>query len=201
MTIELIKDQEHNITKSHPTLKSVDVEIGWEIEAVDNEFGGNREEEDPYELDGSVFLLNSFRRIRSEDDFVFYNHKENEDVSVSLRDRPEGVDKKEILNLRLSDIAYDISHLVFSLSIHNAIDRLQNFSRVKNVYIAVKEIDSQSEIIRYAVDLSDYSDFNAATVAEFYRIGPEWVFKAGGQGYEKALGDVARDFDVNIRGE
>lgn len=201
MTVELIKEQEHNITKSHPTLKSVDVEIGWYVEPVDNEFSGNREEEAPYELDASVFLLNNFRRIRSEDDFVFYNHKENEDVSVSLRDRKDATVCKDVINLRLSEIAYDVSHLVFALSIHNSIDRMQDFRRIKNVYIAVKELDSQAEVIRYNVDTSEYGESNAATLAEFYRIGPEWVFKAGGQGYEKALGDVARDFDVNVRGE
>ena len=54
----------------------------------------------------------------------------------------------------------------------------------------------EAEIARY--DLSeDASTETAMVFGELYRNGPEWKFRAVGQGYSSGLAGIARDFGVN----
>ncbi len=201
MMIELVKEQEYNLSQNHLTLKSANVDVSWDVIPVDNEFGSGNDEEEPHDLDVSAFLVNGFRKIRSEDDFVFYNNKETDDFTVTLKERVQGSTLTDSFHLKLSEISFDIAHVVFSLSIHNALDRMQNFGRIKDVVVKVSDADTNDVLVRYVFPVLEYSNNNAVTFGEFYRIGADWVFKAIGQGYDNGLGDIAREFDVNVRGE
>ena len=54
-----------------------------------------------------------------------------------------------------------------------------------------------TELTRY--DLSeDASTETAMVFGELYRNGPEWKFRAIGQGYASGLAGIARDFGVNV---
>ncbi|MBK67644.1 MAG: chemical-damaging agent resistance protein C [Rickettsiales bacterium] len=201
-TIRLTQGQEASVTEKDPALKHVAVGLGWDVRQVDNEFSGDDKQAD-YDLDASAFLLNNFGRIRHEKDFVFYNNMRCDEGCVALtKDNQTGVGEgdDEIIEVELKEVPFDITRIAFAASIHNAIDRQQNFGMIENAFIRVVNKETDVEIVRY--DLSgDFSAFNAIILGELYRVGSDWVFIAKGEGYKGALGEVARSFDVNVRGE
>jgi len=68
---------------------------------------------------------------------------------------------------------------------------------VRNAFIRVVNAADKSELARY--DLSeDASTETAMVFGELYRNGPEWKFRAIGQGYASGLAGIARDFGVNL---
>lgn len=201
--IHLKQGEEANVSKEDPTLKHLKVGLGWDVRKTDNEFLSSDEKPADYDLDACAFMLNNFGNIRHERDFVFYNNMESDDKSVIHKgdnQTGEGSGDDEIIDVELGDVPFDITRIAFSGSIHNAVDRKQNFGMVDNAFIRLVNRDTGEEIVRY--DLTgDYSQYNAIILGELYRIGAEWVFIAKGEGYKGGLAEVARSFDVNIRGE
>ena len=87
--------------------------------------------------------------------------------------------------------------IVFPVSIYNAEAGGQSFGQVRNAFIRVVNQSGEAEIARY--DLSeDASTETAMVFGELYRNGPEWKFRAIGQGYASGLAGIARDFGVNL---
>jgi len=87
--------------------------------------------------------------------------------------------------------------MVFSVTIHEAATRSQNFGQVANAFMRVIDQNSGKELARY--DLSeDYSVETAMIFGEVYRHNDEWKFKAIGAGFEGGLGPLARSMGVNV---
>jgi tellurium resistance protein TerD len=90
-----------------------------------------------------------------------------------------------------------VDSIVFPVSIYDAESRGQSFGQVRNAFIRVVDQANGNELARY--DLSeDASTETAMVFGELYRNGPEWKFRAIGQGYASGLAGIARDFGVNI---
>ncbi len=70
--------------------------------------------------------------------------------------------------------------------------------QIRNAYIRVVEALTGAELARF--DLTeDASTETAMVFGELYRHGPEWKFRAIGQGYASGLAGIARDYGVHIR--
>lgn len=83
------------------------------------------------------------------------------------------------------------------MSIHDADARGQSFGQIRNAFIRVVDSVTGAELARY--DLTeDASTETAMIFGELYRHGPEWKFRAIGQGYASGLAGIARDYGVNI---
>ena len=65
MAISLGKGGNLSLTKTDPSLSKILVGLGWDERSTD----GN-----DFDLDASAFLLNSNGKVRSDADFIFYNH-------------------------------------------------------------------------------------------------------------------------------
>ena len=103
----------------------------------------------------------------------------------------------EALKLNLSQIPADVNKVVFSVTIHDAEARRQNFGMVTNAFVRVVNQDDNKELARY--DLSeDASTETAMIFAEIYKNNGEWKFKAVGQGFAGGLAPLARQFGVSI---
>jgi tellurium resistance protein TerD len=90
-----------------------------------------------------------------------------------------------------------VTSIVFPVSIYDGDSRGQSFGQVRNAFIRVVNAADKSELARY--DLSeDASTETAMVFGELYRNGPEWKFRAIGQGYASGLAGIARDFGVNL---
>lgn len=205
MALTLSKGQNLSLTKTAPALKIARLGLGWDTRSTAGA---------AFDLDASAILVGDNGKVRSDADFVFYNQMGDVTLSDGRNFDPErasvmyqgdnrtgegdGDDEQVVLDL--TKVPTNIARIVFTVSIHEAELRGQNFGQVRNAYIRLvndEMPEPDNEIVRY--DLSeDASTMTALIFAEVYRHNGEWKFKAVGQGYNDGLGGIARDFGVDI---
>ncbi|ABC21695.1 TerD family protein [Rhodospirillum rubrum] len=191
MAVSLSKGGNVSLSKEAPGLTAINVGLGWDARVTDGS---------AFDLDASAFLLNEAGKIRSDADFIFYNNKTSSDGSVVHQgDNQSGAGEgdDETVAIDLTKVPADVQKVAFSVTIHEADARKQNFGQVTNAFIRVVNQADGKEITRY--DLSeDYSTETAMIFGELYRNGADWKFKAIGQGFAGGLGPLAKNFGVNI---
>lgn len=191
MAISLSKGQKVDLTKSNPGLKNLVVGLGWDTNKYD---GGN-----DFDLDSSVFLLNASGKVASEKDFVFFNNLQGGNGSVvhtgdNLTGAGDGDDEQ--IKIDLSKVPAEVEKIAFTITIHEAEARSQNFGQVSNAFVRVVNEQSNEELIRYDLG-EDFSIETAVVVAELYRHGGEWKFNAIGSGYQGGLASLVNDYGLS----
>ena len=189
--LSLAKGNNLSLTKSDPGLQKALVGLGWDPRTTTGE---------PFDLDASALMIGANGKVRSSDDFIFYNQPAAKDGSVThLGDNRsgEGAGDDEQILIDLSAMAADVERVVIVVSIDQADVRNQNFGQVRGAYCRVVNQDSDSEIVRF--DLSeDAAPETSMIFAEVYRNNGEWKFKAVGQGYASGLAGIVTDFGVQL---
>jgi tellurium resistance protein TerD len=191
MSVSLSKGGNVSLTKQAPGLTAALVGLGWDARTTSGA---------EFDLDASALLVNTGGKVLSDQHFVFFNNLTSPDGSVehtgdNLTGEGEGDD--EAIKVDLARVPADVDKIVFTVSIYDAENRRQSFGQVRNAFIRVVNQADGVEITRY--DLSeDASTETAMIFGEVYRNGPEWKFRAVGQGYESGLAGIARDFGVNV---
>lgn len=191
MAISLNKGGRLSLSKEAPGLTKALVGLGWDARATDGA---------AFDLDASAFLLGADGKVRSEADFIFYNQLKSPCGSVqhtgdNLTGAGEGDD--EVIMVDLSRVPAEVQKIAFTVTIHEADARKQNFGQVSNAFIRVVNADNHTEITRY--DLAeDASTETAMIFGELYRHSGEWRFAAVGQGYAGGLAAMCRQYGVNI---
>ncbi len=191
MAISLTKGGNVNLSKEAPGLNKIVVGLGWDSRATDGT---------DFDLDASAFLVKMDGKVRSDSDFCFYNNKVVGDGAVQhMGDNTTGAGDgdDETIKVELNKIPSDLDKVVFSVTIHEAEARKQNFGQVSHAYIRIVNEEGGQEIARY--DLSEDASIETAMIfGEIYRVGSEWKFKAVGQGFAGGLGPLAKSFGVNV---
>jgi tellurium resistance protein TerD len=191
MAISLSKGGNVNLSKEAPGLNKIVVGLGWDARATDGA---------AFDLDASAFLVKLDGKVRSDNDFCFYNNKVVADGAVQhAGDNTTGAGEgdDETVKVELSRIPADLDKVVFAVTIHEADARKQNFGQVNHAYIRVVNEEGGQEIARY--DLSEDASIETAMIfGEIYRVGTDWKFKAVGQGFAGGLGPLAASFGVNV---
>ena len=191
MSVTLSKGGNVSLSKEDPGLSRVLIGLGWDTRETDGV---------DFDLDASVFLLNTMGKVRSDLDFIFYNNLRSPDGSVEHTGdnrTGEGEGDDEAVRVNLGGVPADVDKLSITVTIHDAPARGQNFGQVDNAFIRVVNEDTGREIVRY--DLSeDASTETAMIFGEVYRHGGEWKFRAVGQGFAGGLGPLASHFGVNV---
>jgi tellurium resistance protein TerD len=191
MAISLSKGGNVNLSKEAPGLNKIVVGLGWDARATDGA---------AFDLDASAFLVKLDGKVRSDSDFCFYNNKVVANGAVqhtgdNLTGAGEGDD--ESIKVELSKIPADLDKVVFTVTIHEAEARKQNFGQVNHAFIRVVNEEGGQEIARY--DLSEDASIETAMIfGEIYRVGTDWKFKAVGQGFAGGLGPLAASFGVSV---
>ena len=191
MAISLSKGGNVSLKKVDPSINKAMVGLGWDARSTD----GN-----DFDLDCSIFMLNSSGKVRSDNDFIFYNNLTSVDGSVvhngdNRTGAGDGDD--ETLNIDLARVPADVAKIIFAATIYEADSRRQNFGMVSNAFIRIVNDEKGNEIIRF--DLSeDASTETAMIFGELYRRRGEWKFRAVEQGYQGGLGPLARSYGVNV---
>ncbi|MED4226777.1 TerD family protein [Neobacillus cucumis] len=192
MAVSLSKGQKVDLTKTNPGLTSVVVGLGWDTNKYD---GGN-----DFDLDSSVFLLGENGKVTNEADFVFYNNPQGANGAVvHTGDNRTGAgdgDDEEV-KINLSDVPANIQRIAFTITIHEADKRNQNFGQVSNSYARIFNEATGEELIRYDLG-EDFSIETAIVVGELYRHNGEWKFSAIGSGYQGGLAALATDFGLSV---
>lgn len=192
MAISLKKGQKVDLTKTNPGLSNVIVGLGWDT----NKYDGGAS----FDLDAAAFLVSASGKVSSDNDFIFYNNPKDAAGSVThLGDNKtgEGEGDDEQIRIELNKVPSSVEKINFTVTIHEAVERSQNFGQVSNAFIRILNENSNEELIRY--DLSeDYSIETAVVVAELYRNNGEWKFSAVGSGFEGGLSALCSNFGISV---
>jgi tellurium resistance protein TerD len=192
MGISLQKGQKVDLTKGNPGLSNIIVGLGWDTNKYD---GGQN-----FDLDSSVFLLNEASKVDDPANFIFYNNTIGGNGSVehsgdNLTGEGDGDD--ETVKVDLQNVPQNVNRIAFTVTIHEADSRGQNFGMVSNSYIRIVDANSNEELIRYDLG-EDFSIETAIVVGELYRHGGEWKFNAVGAGYQGGLAALATDYGLDV---
>ena len=183
MAINLSKGERISLEKVAPGLIEIFIGLGWDINATDT--GGD------FDIDASIFLLDSNEKLISDQHFIFYNNKTSPDPEQSIQQRGDnrtgvGEGDDEIIDVNLTTVPPEIVKMALTVTIHEADKRQQNFGQVSNAFVRIVNCENEEEIIRY--DLTeDFSIETALIMAELYRKDGEWRMNAVGAGYEGGL--------------
>lgn len=188
-SLSLSKGHNLSLTKADPGLKRAMVGLGWDPRTTSGT---------DFDLDASALLIGENGKVRSNDDFIFYNQLQAANGSVVHQgDNRTGLgdgDDEQIL-IDLSLVEPDVQRIVITVTIDQGDVRGQNFGQVRDAFCRVVNEDSQQEIVRY--DLSEDAAAETAMIfSEIYRNGSEWKFRAVGQGYSTGLRGIATDFGI-----
>lgn len=191
MALSLQKGGNLSLSKTDPSLSRILIGLGWDPRATDGT---------EFDLDASAFLLDASGKVRGDADFIFYNQLKSPDGSVEhLGDNRTGAGDgdDEVVKVDLARVPAEIEKIAFTVTIHDADVRKQNFGQVSNSFIRVVNEVSGAEIVRY--DLAeDASTETAMIFAELYRNNGEWKFRAVGQGYAGGLRALANGYGMNF---
>jgi tellurium resistance protein TerD len=191
MAISLQKGGNVNLSKEAPGLAQLTIGLGWDVRNTDGA---------GFDIDGSAFLLKADGKVRSDQDFIFYNNLKSADGSIvhSGDNRTgEGEGDDETVKVDLAKVPADVDRLAVCVTIHDAEARRQNFGQVQKAFVRCVNSANNQEVARY--DLSEDSSTETAMVfGELYRNGSDWKFRAVGQGYKGGLAALATSYGVSV---
>lgn len=183
MAINLQKGQRENLNAQKFTIG-----LGWDTNASSTGAA--------FDLDASVFVLGANSKLVGDEYFVFYNNPASPDGAVThtgdnLTGDGDGDDESILVDL--SKINPAVQEICVVVTIHDAIDRKQNFGQVRNSFIRV--VDEQNNVlVKYELD----EDFSVETAIEFGRIykkDGQWKFEAVGAGMKGGLEDYLKKYN------
>ena len=184
-----------DLLKKDPTLSQIIIAAGWDQKAV---------EEEPADVDLSVFLLDKDNKTRVDEDFIFYNNPEGcegavRHMSDSRTGAGEGDD--ECVTLDIKALPFDILRIAFVLSIYDEEARGRHFGQVRNVFLRLVNQEDGHEILRFTLDENEYGETKCVLVAALVREGPKWYFEALGTPSPKSSGldQLATGYGIIVR--
>lgn len=196
MAVNLSKGQRVSIGNS---MKMALVGLGWDP----NKYDGGYD----FDLDASAFICGANGKVQSDDDFVFYNNPDwkNHTVWSSGDDTTGGNSEDgddEQIFIDFTKLPSWVDKIVITVTIHDAVNRRQNFGQVSNAYVRVAKVQNEFDTVGETViqfDLEEeFSIETALVVCEIYRKNGEWKFNAVAAGYQGGLEALCRNYGVNV---
>ncbi|MFE7423672.1 TerD family protein [Rhodococcus sp. NPDC057529] len=145
------------------------------------------------DADLSALLLTA-GKVRSDADFVFYNHPHSLDGAICHDGKREAgglVEDRISVDLHACDSQVD--SIAFALSIDAEPPR--TLAVLGIVTIGIRDT-GEGELATFSID--DLVSETAAITVELYRRDGAWKIRAIGQGYHDGLAGLARDFGVTV---
>ncbi|WP_413364637.1 TerD family protein [Lysinibacillus sp. 3P01SB] len=192
MAIQLSKGQRIDLTKNDPSLQRIIIGLGWDVKNFD---GGQ-----DFDLDASVFMLGADGKCRNDLDFIFYNNLQSTDGSVihtGDNRTGEGDGDDEQIKVDLSKVPSSVDRIAFTVTIHDAEARRQNFGQVTNAFVRLVNEDTNNEVLRFDLG-EDFSIETAVVFCELYRHNQDWKFNAVGSGYQGGLAALVRAYGLSV---
>jgi tellurium resistance protein TerD len=190
--IVLEKGQRINLSKQVANLQQVSVTIGWKANTADT--GTD------FDVDVSAFICKANEKndpvLIGNKWFIFYNEYSSPDGSVVHQGDDttggSGGDCEEIV-VNLTEHDLRIQEISFIVTIHDAVNRKQNFGQIRDAYVKItNKIDG---VVIATYDLSnDFSTETAIQVGSLYKKDADWLFQAVGTGYKLGLEAFVRQY-------
>ncbi|GAA3004541.1 TerD family protein [Streptomyces drozdowiczii] len=142
----------------------------------------------PVRLDVSGLLLTADGKVRSDDDFIFYNQPSGPGVTY----RSGGGSAPDAVVVDTAAVPAGIERIVVTASPDGA---GQTFQGVEPT-ATVRDADNGTVLASFTPPR--LGDETALVVMEVYRRGGAWKVRAVGQGYANGLAGIATDFGVTV---
>lgn len=156
----------------------VRVEVGWQPGAG------------VPDADASALLL-AGAKVRSDDDFVFYNQAVHPSGAVRHEGKQQGPTVIDALSVNLAQVEPQIETIVLAASADGG-----TFGQFRGLYIRVIDAVGGGEVARF--DSTGATTETAFVLGELYRRQGAWKFRAVGQGYDSGLAGLATDFGISV---
>ncbi|WP_328715845.1 TerD family protein [Nocardia salmonicida] len=142
------------------------------------------------DADASALLL-AGAKVRSDDDFVFYNQAVHPSGAVRYEGKQQGQTVVDALSVNLGQVEPQIETIVLAASADGG-----TFGQFRGLYIRVIDAANGAEVARF--DSSGATTETAFVLGELYRRQGAWKFRAVGQGYDSGLAGLATDFGISV---
>lgn len=145
----------------------------------------------PVRLNVSGLLLTADGKVRSDDDFIFYNQPTGPGVTY----RPGGGTAPDAIVVDTAAVPPGIEKIVVTASPDGAGQTFQGIEPTATV----RNTDDGSALATFTPP--QLGTETALVVIEVYRRGGAWKARAVGQGYADGLAGIATDFGVSVEDE
>ncbi|GAA5043853.1 TerD family protein [Nocardia callitridis] len=162
-------------------IPAVRIELGWQAGP-----GG-------LDADASALLLVA-GKVRSDNDFVFYNQAAHPSGAIRHEGKQRGATVLDVLTADLSQVESQIETIVIAASSDGA-----TFGEFTGLYVRIVDAGSGAEVARF--DSVGATTETAFVLGELYRRQGGWKFRAVGQGYASGLAGLATDFGISVDDE
>ncbi|MFD5799204.1 TerD family protein [Streptomyces diastatochromogenes] len=142
----------------------------------------------PVRLDVSGLLLTADGKVRSDDDFIFYNQPAGPGVTYTSG----GGAAPDAVTVDTAAVPPDIEKIVVTASPDAAGQTFQGIEPTATI----RDADGGSVLATFTPP--QLGTETALVVVEIYRRGDQWKARAVGQGYANGLAGIATDFGVTV---
>ncbi|MFI1833997.1 TerD family protein [Streptomyces olivaceoviridis] len=142
----------------------------------------------PVRLDVSGLLLTGDGKVRSDDDFIFYNQPTGPGVTY----RSGGGTAPDAVTVDTAAVPPEIEKIVVTASPDAAGQTFQGIEPTATI----RDADGGAVLATFTPP--QLGGETALVVVEIYRRGGQWKARAVGQGYANGLAGIATDFGVTV---
>ncbi|MFD8254716.1 TerD family protein [Streptomyces werraensis] len=147
------------------------------------------------DVDASALLLGLDGRVRSDEDFVFYNqprHPSGKVWRLGKKRVAEGL--TDTIQTDLAGVESGVGRILLVASADGV-----TFDRVQALRILLYDAQSpDGEALAYFDVKPETGQETALICGELYRRGEGWKFRALGEGYSNGLKGLATDFGISV---
>ncbi|GAA2126584.1 TerD family protein [Actinomadura napierensis] len=143
------------------------------------------------DADASALLLAESGRVRSDDDFIFYNQPAHASGAVRYEGKQQGPTTVDALSVDLGRVEPAVEKIVIAASSDGG-----TFGQFQGLYVRVADASGGTEVARF--DSPGATSETAFVLGELYRRQGGWKFRAVGQGYDTGLAGLATDFGITV---
>ncbi len=146
-------------------------------------------------VDASALLLGPDGRVRSDEDFVFYNQPRHPSGKVWLLGKKRVAEgPTDTIQTDLTGVESDVSRILLVASADDV-----TFDRVQGLRILLYDATlPEGEPLAHFDIKPETGEETALICGELYRRGEGWKFRALGEGYSNGLQGLATDFGIAV---
>jgi tellurium resistance protein TerD len=192
MSVSLVKGQKVNLTKeAGGTLTKLLIGLGWA--AKDSNVSGA-----DFDLDASVFAVNSSEKVLSDKHFVFYGNLSSPEGAIvhhgdDLTGGSGGDDEQ--ITVDVTKLPAEVDKLVVAVTIYDAAARKQNFGNVNNAFVRAEA--NGVELTRYELDF-EAALSTSVVFGELVKRNGDWNFSANSAEFPGGLEGLCAKYGITV---
>lgn len=151
-------------------------------------------------VDASALLLGPDGRVRSDEDFVFYNQPRHPSGKVWLLGKKRLAEgPTDTIQTDLAGVEPEVSQILLVASVDDTSVDDATFGRVQGLCILLYDASVADGEPLVSFDIKPETGQETALICgELYRRGEGWKFRALGEGYVEGLQGLATDYGIVV---